>query len=413
MTDVWIFVSVVLLADYSALMVFYFAGWLRTRSYKTERFSPKTKVSVVIAARNEEAHIENCVRSILDQDYPKELFEIIVVDDFSEDRTVELLGAKELTSLRVPRFRIGGRSNPPVQSANQQGIASAQLSTQSLAVEPRNDGLIKILSSNFPGKKRAIETGIQNATGELIVTTDADCIMGEKWLSTAFSYYEKFHPKMIAAPVAFTHEKTWLEKWQSLDLCGMMAITAGATTNGFPNMCNGANLAYEKKVFEEVGGFSGIDNQPSGDDVMLMQKIARKYPGGVHFLKSQDAIVLTKPEKTLSGLFQQRLRWLSKGTAFPDWRVSAVLIFSYAFNLSIIVNLVAGIFYRDLLALAIVALALKTLVELPLLWSGCNFFQKKKLLLYILPAQVFHILYVVIVGGASRLMSVRWKGRKY
>ena len=178
-------------------------------------------------------------------------------------------------------------------------------------------------------------------------------------------------------------------------------------------MCNGANLAYEKKVFEGVGGFSGIDKQPSGDDVMLMMKIAKQHPKRVHFLKSIDALISTQPEKTFPGLFQQRLRWLSKGTAFPNWKVSAVLVFSWLFNFSILINFIAGFFVQEIWLVAGISVLIKIVVELPLLLSGFSFFGKSKLIWIVLPAQLMHILYVVIVGGMSRFYQYNWKGRKY
>jgi len=373
MNEILITLSVFLLAGYSALMLFYYSGWRKTLPFNAERSSPKTKVSIVIASRNEEANIGKCIRSLLHQDYPVELFEIIVVDDDSEEN--------------------------PVLPASHAGEAGT-------------DTLI-YLSNPGTGKKSAIETGIKRATGDLIITTDADCVAEKKWLSAIVAYYEKFHPKMIAAPVTFANENSWLEKWQSLDLCGMMAITAGSIGNGFPNMCNGANLAYEKKVFEESGGFSGINAQPSGDDVMLMLKIAKKHPGGVHFLKSKEAIICTQPVKTFPELFHQRLRWLSKGTAFPDWRVSAVLAFSWLFNLSILTNFIIGIFRNEFLMTAAAAFVIKTMVELPLLSGGCAFLGKRKLLWNVLPAEVMHIFYVVIIGVLSRFSSYQWKGRTY
>ncbi len=402
-------ISLLLLGWYVSLMLFYYWGWLKTRSFKADpHFSPKTKVSVIIAARNEEEKIGNCVRSILNQDYPPELYEIILVDDHSEDNTMKAF-LNVAPSLRDP---ITGqkadeleRSNPLSQSNKR--IASTRLVALSMAVESRNDA--KLLSF----KKQAISKGIAAAQGELIITTDADCIAESGWIKNMVNYYEKNEPVMIAGPVAFTGEKSWLEKWQSLDMCGMMVITAGAITNGFPNMCNGANLAYQKQAFLDVNGFEGVDNHPSGDDVMLMMKLSKKFPGGVHFLKSEDAIVYTQPEKNLSSLFQQRLRWLSKATAFPDWKVSAVMVLSYVFNLSIVVNLIAGIFWMHFLWTGLIALVVKSVVEFLILYSGCRFFKKENLMRLFLPAEVFHILYVLIVGGASWVTGFGWKGRRY
>ena len=356
-------------------MIFYLIGWLRTSKHSPlPVLTPNTKVSIIIAARNEEENIGNCILSLLQQDYPRELFEIIAIDDHSQDKTLSVM----------------------------KSIKSAQLKILQLPVDETNSY-----------KKAAINYGILQAFGDLIIMTDADCIAENRWLSTIVSYYEKHRPVMIAGPVALINESGWLEKWQSLDLCGMMVITAGAITNGFPNMCNGGNLAYEKKAFTDVGGFKGIDKLPGGDDVMLMMKFTKEYPRKVHFLKSKEAIVFTQPVRTFSDLIQQRLRWLSKGTAFPDWRVSAVLIFSWLFNLSIIINFFGGFFWKELWEVAGLAFVVKTFFDLLILWSGCSFFGKNKLLWNILPAQVLHILYVAILGGMSRFSKFKWKERVY
>ncbi len=382
-------ITLLLFTGYAALMVYYFKGWIKTKTFEpADSFSPSTKISVIVAARNEERYIGDCLNSLLNQDYPQHLFEIIVVDDYSEDNTLNVI--HQINDIHQ-------KKNKKVQLK----IISLQ---DASSIPDKN-----IISY----KKLAIQQAIEAATGTLIVTTDADCVAGEKWILTIAAYYETYHPKMLAGPVKFCKTTTWLERWQALDLCGMMAITAGAISNRFPNMCNGANLAYEKKAFEEVNGFSGIDNHPGGDDVMLMLKISKKKPGSIHFLRSQNAIVQTQPVNTFSELFQQRLRWLSKGTAFSDWRVSAVLVFSYFFNVTLLLGFIAGFIEPWFWYYSLLFFLLKTIVEFPLLMVGSSFFNQKFLLAHLLSAQVFHILYVVVIGGLSKLTGFQWKGRKF
>ena len=367
-------ISFSLLAIYAMLMVFYILGWYRTPRFNQLIKAPKTTVSIIVPARNESENIVACIEALLEQRYSKSLFEIIVVDDNSQDNTLQL-----------------------AQSFNEPNLKVLSLGRQD--------------SNSF--KKQAIELGVKNSKSDLIITTDADCIMNNQWLLSIASFYEQFKPKVISGPVTFRGEDNWLEKWQALDLIGLMGITAGAITNGFPNMCNGANLAYERKAFLEANGFEGIDRLPTGDDIFLMLKINAKYPGEVKFLKSQDAIVYTKPQSNLSQLFLQRMRWVSKSTSYQDKKISLVLFLAYAFNGFIIFAFLAGLFYPSLFSIAIVLLLIKSLLELPLLIQASKFFNKQHLLIYFIPAQLMHIIYVVLIGLISKIFPYTWKGRRY
>ena len=228
--------------------------------------SRMTKITVIVPARNEEKNIRNCMDSLLFQDYPRDLLEIMIVDDHSTDQTAEI-----------------------ISSYTDRGIKLITLKDE----------------SHQPGsKKKALTRGIQNAEGTLIITTDADCTFPVNWVSTIASFYETFNPVFIAAPVAFSKEHNALHIFQSLDFLSLQGITAASVFSRFHTMCNGANLAYEKKVFEEVNGFSGIDQVASGDDMLLMHKIYLQYPEKVMYCLSQDAIVETKPVENIKGFFE-------------------------------------------------------------------------------------------------------------
>ncbi|MEO5782031.1 MAG: glycosyltransferase, partial [Ginsengibacter sp.] len=287
-----IIITILLFLIYACLIIYYRQSWLAIPIDNGQLAWDKQFsifISVIIPARNEEENIQACLDSITNQGYPKNLFEVIVVDDFSTDRTVEIVNSfanKNVSLLSLKDFAKEGELNSY--------------------------------------KKKAIEIAISKANGELIITTDADCIVQNKWLETIARFYEKYNPAFIAAPVAYHGETNFLKIFQSLDFMMLQGITGASVYKKFHSMCNGANLAYEKKVFLEVDGFAGIDNIASGDDMLLMHKIFNRYPDKVLFLKSRDAIVQTKPAGTLQEFLNQRIRWASKADKYTDKKITGV-----------------------------------------------------------------------------------------
>jgi len=251
---IWYIISAVLAIFYFTLIVTYIIGWLSIDEYELSGDSLKTKVAVIIPARNEEAHIAKTVGSVVAQSYPDSLYEIIVIDDHSEDRTAEILSGIKTKNLRI-------------------------LDLNALITFDKDKG---------SHKKQAIAAAIDESNAELIITTDADCLAGPDWISTIVDYYEHNDVKLITGPVIFHQDKNWIQKFQTLDFAGMMLVTGASDKLNLSNMCNGANLAYTKEAFEKVNGFEGIMDNPSGDDLMLMQKIDAEYPAETVFLKDQS-----------------------------------------------------------------------------------------------------------------------------
>lgn len=357
--------------DYAALIIYYAIKWTSIKQPHAEQLKTLTRFSIVIPARNEERNISELITALQQQDYLKENYEIIVVDDGSTDDTVK----------RLKFF---------------QDIKCIEL--------PNDDA--------NSGKKRAIETGIAAAQNEWIVTTDADCKPGTKWLATIAGYIGHHKPVMVAGPVHMRPSLTLLGVFQEMDFMILQAITGAAVSNNRSSMCNGANLVYQKKVFYEVEGFKDIDHIASGDDMLLMYKIWKKFPNQVVYLKSKQAIVETEGQMTWKDFFNQRIRWASKARSFQDRRVLPVLIVVYLFNLSFLVLTVAAIihpFYWKFLLLLLVA---KTLVELPLFISAGQFFGRAKLLPFYFIFQPLHILYTIVSGLFSQLGKYEWKGRR-
>ena len=186
-------------------------------------------------------------------------------------------------------------------------------------------------------------------------------------------------------------------------------------------MCNGANLAYTKKAFEEVGGFSGIDNIASGDDMLLMHKIYKRWPDKVLFLRSKEAIVQTAPVNSIKDFFNQRIRWASKADKYDDKRIFAVLLLVYIVNLLLLVLPVIALFNNiqytifnfqfSLIAVWLLFLLAKTITELIFLFPVAKFFDRQRMLLYFPLMQPYHIIYTIIAGWLGKFGSYRWKER--
>jgi glycosyltransferase involved in cell wall biosynthesis len=378
-------ISLFLTISYVLLIIYYLKCWIKIKPYNAPPSDgiPNTVITVVIAARNEEKNIGACIGSILKQTYPRELFEIVVVDDHSIDATAKIATSfSEQNVTLIKLNEIAGNNN---------------------------------LNSY---KKKAVETGINYAHGNLIVTTDADCLVHPQWLEIIASFYNKFNPAFIASPVVYAMplaEESFFKKslkiFQSLDFIMLQGITGASVNEKIHNMCNGANLAYEKKVFCEVEGFKGIDEIASGDDMLLMQKIQNKYPSRIGYLQSTNAIVQTQSAETLKDFMSQRIRWASKADKYHDARITSVLVLVYLFNAWLFFMAIYSFFSFHALELFLAMLVVKTMVELIFICPVANFFNRKQLLWWFPFLQPFHIIYTLIAGWLGKFGSYSWKGR--
>lgn len=378
--DPLLIVSIVFSVLYFSMVMYFFIGWLRLKkaSGTDQPIANPPFVTIIVPTRNESENIQACLESIFKQNYPKQRFEVIVIDDYSTDPTIRL--ARE--------------------------IKEDNLTVLNLQQYLGNPG------EYVPNKKKAIALGVKNANGELIITTDGDCVRGENWLSTMVNYYLQNDYKLLTGPVMMK-PATWpLQIFQQLDVMNLLGITGATIRNGAPVMCNGANLLYAKETFQEIEGYKGNNDIPTGDDIFLMQKIEAKYPNGVGFVKSYEACVFPKPEKGIGKFFSQRIRWISKSTGFSDWKVSATLYFAYLFHVLVIVTIAFTFPLSEFswLSLAVVGgtkLFADFLFNIPV----TIFFRKWYMLLLLPVMEVFHVLYVLLVGPLSLLGRYRWKDR--
>jgi len=260
-------------------------------------------------------------------------------------------------------------------------------------------------------KKAAITYGITQSTGELIITTDADCFAPSSWLKTIAAFYEAQHPAMIVAPVVYRCSNKILHIFQHLDFMTMQGITAATLALKLGNMCNGANLAFSRAIFEEAGGYTGADNLASGDDYLLMNKIAKMPGQKIAYLKSEAAIMPTQPQQTWQDLLSQRIRWASKSGKYDDKKLTAVLMLVYGFNLAILLLLLAGFWYLPLMKVFCCILPVKILAEYCFLIPVARFYRESKRLWYFPFLQPLHIIYIVLAGFLGFVGKYKWKGR--
>ncbi|MCX2576028.1 glycosyltransferase family 2 protein [Pedobacter sandarakinus] len=365
--------STALTLVYGFLLLTFIRGWHRLINFVPNGATPYTKVSIIVAARNEEASISKTIDDLLSQSYPKGLTEIIFIDDHSTDRTAEIISS----------YAMGG-------------VKLIQLN--------ENEALNSY-------KKMAIQTAIGQSEGDLIITTDADCRMGKEWLSTIVNFYEQNGYKMISSPVAYFEEKNIFERLQSLEFLYLIGLGASTIGNEQPSTCNGANLAYEKTSFYEVAGFKGIDDLASGDDELLLHKIALQDPDKIGFLKNSDAIVYTHAKENLSSFIQQRKRWASKSTRYKNKAIIVLGVFVWIFNLSILFNFITGFFIEGFMTITLYQLFVKMVFETLFLWNVTGFSKKQRLMALIPILNVLHVLYVVYIGIAGNSGKYNWKGR--
>lgn len=373
--DYLVVASLILIGFYVLLILVYTIGWLSIKELKRDTNLPELihKYSIIIPARNEAKYIKKCIEDIVSQHANKNNFEIIVIDDYSDDDTVKIV-------------------NQIIHENLQYAIKLIELSSL-------ND-------SNILSKKQAITYAISLSIHPYVILTDADCTRGNEWLISIDRFLTKNDCVMIYAPVLFS-ANNWFEKIQSLEFMGLVGIGASAIKLKNPNMCSAANLIFKREVFFEVNGYAGNLHIASGDDEYLLHKFFKKYPSKIAFLKDARAIVTTTANNSMRQLTEQRKRWVSKSLKYENRFITAILIAAYLFNASIVYHLIFNTHF------GLKLLLLKTLTEGIFLMVVLKFFGRLKYLIYLPLAELFHIAYVIIIGVWANLSKYEWKNRKH
>lgn len=360
-------------------------GWLwlgavRLPYFNSEETIPVTKFSIVIPFRNEAENLPYLLKSIMALKYPGDRFEILFINDASEDASVEII---EKLINRLP---------------------------------PNDTCRLKVLQneriSNSP-KKDAITTAIPIAEYNWILTTDADCVLPENWLSLYDEFIQKKQPKMVCAPVAFTSGKGTLLGFQFLDGLSLQLITMGGFGWKQPLLANGANLGYLKSVFTEVNGYQGNQHIASGDDIFLLEKVRRQFPGEVHYIKNATATVITQPESSWWAIMEQRIRWASKMSKQSLKEATLLGIVAFLANVAFVVAFFVLALRPDLYVSFLLLTGIKIVFDFILLSYTARVLRKRfSAFNYFLNSFVYPCITIWVVLSSLR-GHYEWKGRKF
>jgi cellulose synthase/poly-beta-1,6-N-acetylglucosamine synthase-like glycosyltransferase len=326
--------------------------------------------SVIIAARNEEKNIERCLRSLIEQSYDSQKFEVIVVDDHSQDSTVKV----------AARF------------AN--SIANPQISVTSLV--------------DVSGKPAAIAHGISISKGDVILCSDADCIIPSQWIESMVSC---IHPAVafVAGPVLERPSGSMISRLQAIEYLSLTATAAGLIGFRKPIICSGASIAYRKSAFSIVNGYD--DHSSSCDDETLMQRIVLRNAGEVVFNPDPSAIVTTETPSSLSAFWRQRTRWAAKKGRYEDASILRRLLLLYGFFLVLFAVGTVAFFVPDLRLPVAGVLLLKVVTDFLVLSRGARLFSQSLPFGQFLVAELFHVPYIAVAGLIGQFSSLRWKDR--
>jgi len=362
-----------LLAIFSVYFIFLILlilGWQEAVSDSDKDSTPDQFVSVVVAVRNEENTLPDLIRTLARQTHPHNNFEIILIDDHSTDQTAALISKlKHDYPFLAIRTRLGSGT----------------------------------------GKKKALTDGIAMATGEIILTTDADCLLPANWIQGMLKSFRS-NTNMVVGMVKIESNNKFFGTLQFLEFASVMGSGISFLGWRLPVMCNGASLAFRKKVWQTVNGYEGNFQIASGDDEFLMRKIEKKYPGTIELLSQQDCVVRTHPKKSMTEFIQQRLRWAGKWKLndSPLTRFSAVFVLITQISwLILLILLIAST--NDLWFVLVIT---KILLEVFFLWRICKYLQEDFPVVAFILLQVLYPLYVIYVGVLSQFKTSRWKDRE-
>ncbi len=353
---------------YSILILYFTIGWIKAKKYVFDKTIPNVFISIVIAVRNEEKNIQNLLESINKQQYTN--FELIIIDDHSTDNTINVIKNYGLNNCTILK-----------------------------------------LSENKQGKKTALNTAISESKGELIVTTDADCTMDFNWLYSIATFFQQEKAEFIIGPVKQIITNNFFQNLFSLDFLSLQAAGAGATELQNPFMCNGANLAFTKSLWEKTNNIEG-QKYTSGDDVFFLHTaintISKK---SIRFLFSKDAIVSTNAPANISEFIEQRIRWASKAKGYSNKTAILTSIIVFTYNLFLLYLLIISPFSILCFYYFLILLFFKLIIDFPILYFSSNFYKQKKILLLYIPLQTFYYIYITTISLLSLFKKFKWKDR--
>jgi len=358
-----------LFAAIYAIQILLFAIGVRKATYSSDP-TYRPSVSIIIAARNEEKNIRACLESISHLTYPTERLEVVVVNDRSTDRTEEIISE---FARRCSFIRLLNATEDP--------------------------------SGRLHGKANAITQGIERSTGDILLFTDADCVVQRGWVEETVKYYN--HPSVgLVAGFTALRSRTMFEAIQALDWFVLFSIAAGTIRLRFPVTAVGNNLSVRRSAYDAVGGYRSIPFSVT-EDYALFHAVTRRAGYVARLPIDPQTLVFSLPCETWRELFNQKKRWFSGGAGM-DWKSIGLFAFGFTFKALSVVTLAAGDFAPFLAAFAI-----KSAVDALLVAPTLSAFKARRLFLYLVPFEVYYIAYVLLFPPLVLFSrDVRWKDRR-
>jgi cellulose synthase/poly-beta-1,6-N-acetylglucosamine synthase-like glycosyltransferase len=365
-----------ILSVYGILIIWIVSGMLKLHVFEMEETVPLISFSIIVPFRNEAENLPILISSFKALDYPKEKFEIIFINDDSEDSSVEIVNS----FIKEGTFNVFLFDNQQISKAP---------------------------------KKDAITLGVSMANYDWIITTDADCVVSETWLKNLDGFILKLQPKLISGPVKFKTQKSFINDFQNLEFLSFQGVTMGCFGLKKPCMCSGANLAYHKSVFYEVNGFKGNNHIASGDDVFLLEKVNKAYPDGVHFLKSMSSTVVTKAEFSLLGIVQQRIRWAAKSANYTNIFTKVLGASVFLANLVIVLGLLFAFFGVLNWEYLFIGFVIKFVADTTLMYAAASFFKYHIRLSSLYFSSFLYPFFSSLLAIYALIAPFNWKGRRF
>lgn len=352
-----------------AILLLHLGGyWPKARS-KELALACTPSVTLLIPFRNEIEFLPKLLPKLANLKYPN--FQILLIDDHSEDGSIEYL-EKHL------------KHYPKVQ----------------------------LIESGGFGKKAAIEYGITQASGEIIITSDADCTFEEAWITSMVAPFLDTKIQFVAGPVLLENERSFVSKFQLIDWASILLVTNYFFKWQRPLMCSAANMAYRKTVFQRINGYEGNRHYSSGDDEFLLKKIMKEYGGeSCVYIINTNSLVLTKAERSWSALFNQRIRWASKWSAHSSFY--HICSATGAFMIALIWLLIYGMlaFGGKGVLVLMICLSVKYVIEYLVLGKILKSFNREYSFLSFICASFIYSFYVMRVTWGALQGNFTWKGR--
>ena len=360
--------GITIISLYAFMLTVFTLAWTFRKVYKIQNKEQiNKKISIIIAFRNEENNLQKLLYSLLEQNYSD--FEIILIDDHSNDNSANII-----TEIKNPKINY------------------------------------YLLANELKGKKSALRYGAKFAKGDILFFTDADCYVENKfWLSTMSDYMIRKEVKMLCGMVCFDNKENIFSKLLQLEFLTMVNSGAAGFFLNIPFMCNGANYAITRDVFNEASKYFN-DKYSSGDDVFLLHYVSKKYK--VDFIKNIDTTVESLAPKNMKDFFAQRVRWASKTSGYKNIVMLLTMFINITMSLSLVVSLILGIFSIKYLYLFLILFLIKTLFDSLFILPILRFSKKIKLIHYLPLLQIFYPFYIVITFVLMLFWKPKWKGRK-